>query len=85
MTEPVAPSLRFCVDCRFHIREGSDKCRRWPETRRETFNLVTGEPEVVQRQIVCWLEREDGKRSLGGSDLDVCGPEGKYFQPKGAA
>ena len=77
MTEPI----RLCCDCRFYKKDWISHLLpifgyrgQFDECRR-LMNLVTGDKKVD----FCEIERKYWY------PLDVCGPEGKYFEPRGSS
>lgn len=82
MTEPLPP---LCIDCRFHeqlFRFGDRNCKRWPEETRIARSPVTGHLDRMERSEPCRIQRTTPNPK---HPADRCGPEGKYFQPKGDA
>lgn len=84
MTEALPP---ICVECRFHRRSTLlltvDYCQRWVESRREHRDPVTGEVTVTVKQSPCREQRSTIPSGTGKlPPPDLCGPEGRFFEPK---
>ena len=75
-----------CINCRFHSKQTviftMHMCRRWPESRSENFDPVSGKVTAYERQEHCSDQRKQppyAPRLVQQPDL--CGPDGKYFEP----
>lgn len=69
---------KLCKNCKYYKKDRISHLLgfrgKYDECRR-LMNLVTGDKKVE----FCEIERRDWY------PLDVCGPEGKYFEPRGSS
>lgn len=77
---------KICKDCKHGKQKGWGQelsCHRWPVNL--TQNIVTGEMEDKSEYILCSYERQEIPISSFNDTEQRCGPEGKFFEPKGTS